>query len=212
MIAVIAVILLLAWPAISNALVKRDLTRTMNNAREFYLAALRMANDGAAKGDANRAWPGDYPVNSLAEYCTKLVQNDYVKAADLERILSAHDTNCRVTVTSGTPAMVSLSGKSALKVYKVKNSDPSTTILVASSNYIYDTALDRNAKPFGDAGFVVVHKSGDVHLFGKSQATPAGFENSAAKFQSPIGVGKLPGAADGVVPSGEGPNVLAGPQ
>jgi type II secretory pathway pseudopilin PulG len=208
---VVAVILVLAWPTIMSALQKREMTRTMNNVRELYLAGFHMATDGAAKSDANLAWPGDYPATSFSEYCGKLVQNDYLKAGDLQRILSAPGASCTVTSTASSPATVTLSGKSALKVYKAKNSDPSTTIFAASSNYVYDTALSPNAKPFGDAGFVVVHKSGDAGLFGKNQATPAGFENDPVKFQSPIGIGRLPGAADGVVSPGDGAMVLESP-
>lgn len=207
---VVAVILVLAWPAFTNALAKRDLTRTMNNGRDLYLAAFRMATDGAAKSDANLAWPGDYPVNSLAEYAGKLVEKDYVKPADLQRMLSAPGAACSVT-TSGSPPATTLTGASAFKIYKVKNTDPSTTIFAASSNYIYATPLSPDAKPFGEAGIVVVHKSGDAGLFGKNQATPAGFENSATKFQSAVGIGKLPGAADGAVNPGDGATALAGP-
>jgi type II secretory pathway pseudopilin PulG len=210
-IVIVVVVALLAWPTITNALQKREMTRTMNNVRELYLAGFHMATDGAAKSDGNLAWPGDYPAASLAEYCGKLVQNDYLKAGDLQRILSAPGASCTIISTTGPPATVTLSGKSALKVYKAKNSDPSTTVFAASSNYVYDTALSPNAKPFGDAGFVVVHKSGDAGLFGKNQATPAGFENNPVKFQSPIGIGRLPGAADGAVNPGDGAAVLTGP-
>ena len=207
---IIGVIVVLAWPALSSALVKRDLTRTMNNGRELYLAAFRMATDGAAKSDASLAWPGDYPANSLADYCGKLVERDYVKPADLQRMLSAPGAACSVT-TAGSPPATTLTGTSAFKIYKVKNTDPSTTIFAASSNYLYATPLNPDAKPFGEAGFVVVHKSGDAGLFGKNQAIPAGFENSATKFQSAIGVGKLPGATDGSVVPGDGAAVLTGP-
>jgi type II secretory pathway pseudopilin PulG len=210
-IVIIGVILVLAWPAFTNALGKRDLTRTMNNGREFYLAAFRMATDGIAKSDANLAWPGDYPANSLAEYCSKLVEKDYVKAVDLQRILSAPGAACTVTIASGSSATVTLSGNSALKVYKAKNIDPSTTIFAASSNYTYATALSPEAKPFGNAGFIIVHKSGDAGIFGKNQATPAGFENSVTKFQSAIGIGKLPGATDGAVSPGDDAAVLTRP-
>jgi type II secretory pathway pseudopilin PulG len=86
---VIGVLLILAWPTISQAIAKRDLARTSNNGREFYLAAFRMATDGAAKVDSSGAWPGDYPAASLAEYCGKLVENDYLKPADVQRMLSA---------------------------------------------------------------------------------------------------------------------------
>lgn len=209
-IAIIALILILAWPAFTNALAKRDLTRTMKNERDLYLAAFRMATDGAAKSDANLAWPGDYPAKSLAEYCGKLIERDYVKSADLQRMLSAPGAACTVT-TSGSPPATMLTGASALKIYKMKSGDPSNTIFAASANYTYDTALRPDAKPFGDIGFVVIHKSGDAGLFGKNQATPAGFENNPAKFQSPTGIGKLPGAADGAVTSGDGATVLKGP-
>jgi hypothetical protein len=205
---IVAVILVLAWPAFNNAIAKRDLTRTMNNGRELYLAAFRMATDGAAKTDANLAWPGDYPASSLAEYCGKLVEKDYVKAPELQRMLSAPGAACTITMNS-TPPSATLTGKSALKIYKVKSADPSNTIFVASSNYVYDTALDSNAVPFGDAGFVVVRKSGDAGVYKKKQATPEGFENNAERFQ--VEIGALPGAAKGSVVPGDGASVLASP-
>ena len=210
-IVVIAVILLLAWPAFKSALTKRDLTRTMNNGRDLYLAAFAMATDGAAKSNPDLAWPGDYQTNSLTEYCDKLVRNHYLAPTDLQRILSAPGANC-VASLSGPPGLLLLSGPSAFKVYKVRGADHSNTIFAASSNYIYATPLRADAKPFGDAGIVVVHKSGDASLFGKSQATPEGFEHDPAKFQSPVGIGKLPGAADGIVNPGDGAAVLASPQ
>ena len=207
---VIGVILILAWPAINNALAKRDLTRTMHNARELYLAAFRMATDGAAKSDATLAWPGDYPGSSLADYCGKLVEKDYVKAPDLQRMISAPGTSCTLAM-SGSPATATLTGKSALKIYKVKSADPSNTIFAASSNYIYDTELNPSAVPFGDRGFVIVRKGGDAGVYKSSQATPAGFENNVKRFQSDQGVGALPGAAKGSVAPGDGAAVLAGP-
>jgi Tfp pilus assembly protein FimT len=206
--AIIAVILLLAWPAVSNALVKRDLTRTMKNARELYLAAFRMATDGAAKFDSNRAWPGD-SATSFAEYCGKLVQNGYLAPADLQRMLTAPGATCSATM-SGPPATLLLNGKTALKFYKVKASDPSNTIFAASANYVYDTPLNPEAVPFGDAGFVVIRKSGDVGVYKKNQATTAGYDNNPETFQ--VAIGALPGAAKGKVEPGDASSVLSGPQ
>src|ERR1700716_2013422 len=56
------------------------------------------ATDGAANSDADRAWPGDYAkgATSLAKYCSKLVQNDYLKAEDLQKILNAPGVSCTV--------------------------------------------------------------------------------------------------------------------
>ncbi|MFL6521757.1 MAG: type II secretion system protein [Chthoniobacterales bacterium] len=207
--AIVAGILLLAWPVVSNALVKRDLTRTMNNARELYLAAFRMATDGAAKFDSNRAWPGDYPATRLAEYCNKLVQNGYLKPADLQRLLSGPGATSTATM-SGPPATLLLTGKSALKLYKVKASDPSNTIFAVSANYVYDTPLNPGSVPFGDAGFVVIRKSGDIGVYKKGQATTAGYDNNSQAFQ--LAIGALPGAVKGKVAPGDGGTTLAAPQ
>lgn len=207
-IVIVAVILFLAWPAFNNALRKRDLTRTMNNGRELYLAAFKMATDGAAKSDGNLAWPGDYPATSLAEYCGKLVQNQYLQPADLQRLLSAPGATC-TAVMSGPPATLMLSGQSALKIYKVRGADPPNTIFAASSNYVYDTPLNSRAVPFSDAGFVVVRKNGDLGVYKKGQATPEGFE-SIEKFQTDIGA--LPGATKGTVAPGDAGTALTPPQ
>jgi type II secretory pathway pseudopilin PulG len=209
-IVLVVVLALLARPALTNALHKRDMTRTMNNARELYLASLHMATDGAAKSDANLAWPGDYQATSLADYCGKLIQNDYLKAADLQRILTAPRAICTVTSTEGSPAAVALTGKSALKVYKVKSGDPSTAIFSVSSNYIYNTPLDPASAPFGDKGFVIIRKRGDMGVYGRNQATLSDWKDDAAEFQSKIGT--LAGAAEGKPGAGDGTAALTGPQ
>ena len=111
---------------------------------------------------------------------------------------------------SGPPATLQLSGKTALKIYKVTGSDPSHAIFAASANYVYDTALDPSVVPFGDIGFVVIRKGGDARIFGKGQTTPQGFDNDPAKFQ--VEVGALPGAAKGIVTAGDGSTVLTAPR
>jgi hypothetical protein len=109
---------------------------------------------------------------------------------------------------SGPPATLVLSGTSAMKVYKASGADSSDTIFAASSNYVYGTPLDSKAVPFGDAGFVIVRKSGDVGVYKKGQATPAGFE-SPEKFQTDIGA--LPGATKGTVIPADAAAVLTAP-
>lgn len=210
MILVVGLLGVLAWPTIRHAITKREMTRTMKNARTFYLAGFHMATDGAANGDADSAWPGDYPAIDLAGYCTKLVQKGYLKAEDLQEMLSAPGANCIVHSTGGPQAVVTLSGRCALKVYKVKSTDPSNTVFAASSNYVYDTALNPAAVPFGDAGFVVIRKSGDTGVYQRIQATLAGNKNTPARFQAEIGA--LPGAPQESVVSGDGATVLAGPE
>ena len=52
----------LAVPALTSALAKAQMTGTMNNARQLYLAQFQMANDGAATGDTSLAYVGDLPA------------------------------------------------------------------------------------------------------------------------------------------------------
>jgi hypothetical protein len=206
-----AVVLVLAWPAFKDWLNKRQMTRTMKHTRELYLAGFHMATDGAASKHVNYKWPGDYTVGvaTLADYSSKLVQNNYLKADDLERILSAPGASCSVKTSESTPVAVSLSGRSALKIYKIKSADPSTAIFAASTNYLYDTDLAADAVPFGDKGFVIMRKGGDAGVYKKNQATVAGWAN-AAEFQNKIG--RLPGATDGSVAAGDDGNVLTNPR
>lgn len=210
-ISIIAVLATLAVPAVTNALTKGQMTGTMNNARQLYLAGFQMATDGAANSDPNFAWPGDLttttsgsggssanPITTLQQYCNLLVQNGYLQPGDLQKILNAPGANCTVnsSTTSGVTT-VTLGGKSALKVYKVKDVNPANTIFAVTANYIYNTAPTASAAPYADKGFVVMRKGGDASILRKNQATVTNYGGDANKFQGAIG--KLPDAADGDV-------------
>ena len=81
------------------------------------------------------------------EYCTKLVQNDYLKPGDLQKILNAPGASCVVTPAPAMPAIGRrFADKSALKVYKVKDTDASNTIFAVSANYIYATRSDHDRR------------------------------------------------------------------
>src|SRR5213080_5204006 len=58
-IAIIAILAALAVPALTSALAKAQMTGTMNNLRQTYLAQFSMSNDGSATGASGLAWPGD---------------------------------------------------------------------------------------------------------------------------------------------------------
>jgi hypothetical protein len=103
-----------------------------------------------------------------------------------------------------------LSGKSGIKVYKVKDTDASNTIFADSANYTYNTALASTNTPFGDKGFIVVHKGGDAVLLRKNNAQVTNYDNNASKFQS--AVGKLPGDTDGTLGSEGSGSFLTNPQ
>lgn len=207
-IAIIAVIAAFAVPALTQALAKGQMTGTMNNARQLYLAGFQMATDGSANANPAYSWPGDdAAITSLELYCKKLVENDYLKPGDIQKILSAPGANCTVTTVAGPPASITLSGKSALKVYKVKEGDGSNSIFSVSANFAYNAALDPAKVPYGDKGFVVMRKGGDAGVYRKNEATQSGWGNDLKKYVGAIG--KLPGADDNTDDAG---TALTNPQ
>src|SRR5947209_7936495 len=137
-IAVLATLVLTQGPAL---LARAQLTSTMNNARQLYMAAFQMATDGSTNSDPNLSWPGDdASLSTLEAYCNKLVQGDYLKPGDLQKLLTAPGANPNVnSSTSGNVTTITLTGKSALKVYKLREVDASNTIFAASANFTYNT-------------------------------------------------------------------------
>ncbi|PYJ88562.1 MAG: hypothetical protein DME70_03760 [Verrucomicrobia bacterium] len=202
-ISIIVVLAAFAGPALFNALAKGQMTGSLNNARQLY-------------SDPTRAWPGDLsntaaapgsspaPITTLQQYMTKLVQGDYLKAGDVQKLLSAPGTTCTATADPTTNA-VTLVGKSGLKVYQVKETDGSNTIFAVTANYTYDTALNSTDAPYGDKGFVVQRKGGDAALLKKNNATAT--SGQEATFQTLVG--KRPGDADGSAGVSAGDNSKA---
>jgi len=204
-IAIIAILAALAVPALTSALAKAQMTGTMNNARQLYLAQFQMANDGTATGAASLAWPGDVPGGppaTLQAYINGVVGPGYLKGADVSKLFTAPSCNLTCTVAPGPPesiAITSLAGTGALKVYPVLDADPSNAIFCVSRNYVYDTAIAAGPPPpvpYGQKGFIVMHKGGDGAVFKSGQATaaPPGWPD-AQTFQNSVGLktGDTPG-------------------
>ena len=196
-ISIIVVLAAFAGPALFNALAKGQMTGSINNARQLYLAAQQMALDGATNSDSTRTWPGDdATITTLPIYCSRLVTNGYLQTGDLQKILSAPGAVCSASsTTAGTPPVttVTLTGTSALKVYPVKETDSTNTIFAVTSNYTYNSALTSTAAPYGDKGFVVQRKGGDAALLKTNNATATSGQGSS--FQSVVG--KKPLDSDG---------------
>src|SRR5437773_1244588 len=79
-IAIISILAAFAVPALTSALKKGQMTGTMNNARQLYIAQFQMSNDGAATGDAGSAWPGDLIAATLLAPVTLNAYTDYLVA------------------------------------------------------------------------------------------------------------------------------------
>jgi len=98
-IAIIAILAALAVPALTSALAKAQMTGTMNNARQLYLAQFSMANDGAATGDTKLVYPGDYlpALGTLEAYVNTVVSPGYLKGGDIGKLLSAPSANLNLS-------------------------------------------------------------------------------------------------------------------
>jgi len=190
-ISIIAVLAAFAVPALTSALTKGQMTGTLNNGRQLYLAAQQMALDGAANADPSLSWPGDYTTApTVSQYMTTLVNNDYLKPGDVQKLMNAPGTKCVMTYTpaSGTtPASVALTGTPAFKFFLVKDSHSSNVIFIETNNYTYDTNVDPALSPFGDKGFIIQHRGGDASILRKNNATLASSGQSPSIFQSTVG-------------------------
>ena len=197
-IAIIAILAALAVPALTSALAKAQLTGTMNNERQVYLAQFSMANDGAATGDPLLAWPGDLAAvpADLQTYINNVITPGYLKGGDITKLFSAPSANLTLTVAAGPPDTVTFTGgTAAVKVFKIKDVDPSNTLFISTRNYVYNTAIVATAVPYGLRGFSVIHKGGDAAVFKSGQAQ-AGYWGGCTQFQSSVGLmtGDTPGA------------------
>ena len=207
-IAIIAILAALAVPALTSALSKAQQTGTMNNGRQLYLAAFQMANDGAATGDSSSAWPGDLttvPTN-LVDYANVLTGKGYLKGGDVIKLFNAPGASFTATVTSpsGVDSLSGASGTAALKVWMVKDGDPSTTVFCTTHNYIYDTALATGTVPYGVKGFITVKKGGDAAVYRVGQAVAGGWGAGTiggTAFQNAVGF--KPGDGNGTPSVGD---------
>jgi prepilin-type N-terminal cleavage/methylation domain-containing protein len=209
-ISIIAVLAAFAVPALTSALTKGQMTGTLNNGRQLYLAGQQMALDGAANSDPALIWPGDdAAIATVNNYCDRLVSNDYLKPGDLQKLLNGPGTNATVADNGTTPPTVTLAGATpAFKFFKVKDADSSNVVFLESNNYKYDTTLNGVAtSPFGDKGFIVQRKGGDASILRKNNAVhTAGQE---AIFQGTVG--KKVNNADGQVTAEAAADLLAWP-
>src|SRR4029453_2340767 len=197
-IAIIAILAALAVPALTSALAKAQMTGTMNNERQLYLAQFQMSNDGTATGDASLAYPGDLvpAPATLQAYINVLVGKGYLKGGDVTKLLSAPGCSLTLNVVAGPPESVTFTGgHSAIKVQALKDADTANTIFCTSKNYVYDTTIVGTDIPYGKKGFIVMRKGGDGAVFKDGQATTLGWAD-ATTFQSNVGqkTGDAPGA------------------
>lgn len=157
-ISIIAILASLAIPAVTGALVRGQMTQTLNNQRQLTLATQSLALDSFTAGEGD-GWPN--PGSPFNTWAGNLVGGKYMEASDLAKMLSAPGVN--VPAPPGNSTNITLS-RSAMRVYGVGESAPGSAIFISTYNYEAKTGagtLSANLQPYGDKGFVIFRKGGD---------------------------------------------------
>ena len=125
------------------------------------------------------------PVSQIAKLTQEqlsglisVIYISYKQAAQKKKLQGATEENdadfAKMMSAPGVPVSTNNLGTSAdkgLKVYNIGENAASTTVFITTANYVYGNPLNRNAKPFGDKGFVVFRRGGDGAIYQKNQAT-----------------------------------------
>jgi len=174
-IAVIAVLISLALPAMPGGLTKGTMTQTLSNMKQLHLATQQMALDRATTTNTNIGWPGDIG-GTFSNWAGQLVREGYLTTNDLCKLLSAPG----IVVP---PGRIPATNSTALRVYSVTANSGDFTVFLTSANFTNTPsggeALQSSAKPYGTKGFAVFRKGGDGTIL---QARQIGKTNIIGTF------------------------------
>lgn len=153
-ISIIAILASLAIPAISSALVRGQMTQTLNNARQLTIATQTMSMDTTTAGGGT-AWTmgSDGQMLNVDTFTQELMTNKYLTVSDLRKIFAAPGVIVPTTSSNFTAADI------AFSIMETQESSPSDQPFLITKNW-EDGELTTNA-PYGDKGFIVFRKGGD---------------------------------------------------
>lgn len=160
-ISIIAILASLAIPAVSNALVRGQMTQTLNNARQLHLATQTMSIETTTIGDGVSWTYSNSTLLNVGSFSTALLEGKYLTGPDLRKIYAApgvtvSDTNFQANTI-------------AFKIMQTQESSPSDQVFVITKNWTsIGTGLSSNA-PYADKGFIMFRKGGDGGVFSRPQ-------------------------------------------
>jgi prepilin-type N-terminal cleavage/methylation domain-containing protein len=166
-ISIIAILASLAIPAISSALVRGQMTQTLNNARQLTIATQTMSMDTTTSGGGT-AWTmgSDGQMLTVDTFTQELMVNKYLTVSDLRKIFAAPGVIVPTTSSNFTAENI------AFSIMETRESSPSDHPFLITKNW-KKGELTTNA-PYGDKGFIVFRKGGDGGTFSRaSDATNA---------------------------------------
>ncbi|MBU3664301.1 MAG: prepilin-type N-terminal cleavage/methylation domain-containing protein [Chthoniobacterales bacterium] len=157
-ISIIAILASLAVPAVSSALVRGQMTQTLNNGRQLTLATQTMSIDTTTAGSgASWTMNASNTVQTVPTFSQALTDGKYLTGADLQKIYAA--PGVIVANTNFTATGI------AFKIMQTTESSPSDQPFVITKNW-GASGLTTNA-PYGDKGFVVFRKGGDGGVYNR---------------------------------------------
>lgn len=157
-ISIIGILAAFAIPAVSGALVKGQLTGTLNNARQLQLATFNLNLERESIGEPG-AWPGTNGIaTSFQLYIEELT--NALTISDIRKMFSAPG----ISITN----LPTAASQTAFNVYQVGNVEEGSVIFLSTRNWdatAPTTAPLSSARPYGDKGVVVMRKGGDGQVY-----------------------------------------------
>ena len=169
-ISIIVILASLVLPNILTALTKGQMSQTLSNERQLFLATQAMAVDGLTLGDPNLGWPGDTPSPSFSAWASALCSG-YLSTNDFCKLCSAPGV---IVPTDKLPTRAT---ETAFKVYAVQDSSDGNTVFLTTRNATIQgtgtstsLTLDSSTKPYGKKGCVIMHRGGDGEILLPNQS------------------------------------------
>ena len=179
---VLAVLVSLTFPFI-DSLAKGQQMSVLSNAKQIHLATFNMIQDRISTNNKSIGWPGDLVASgtmpcTVTDFVKVLVKGDYLKLSDLKVFSAPGITPFTGTSINQFCAKPGSKNNCAFTIYCVQESDPANAIFISTLNATLDVSnttfsLNPKAVPYGEAGFVLIHKGGDGAKYKKSETTPA---------------------------------------
>lgn len=163
-ISIIAILASLAIPAVTSALVRGQMTQTLNNARQLHLATQTMSMDTTTAGDGvSWTFSSTNPGTALTVqgFSQALIDGRYLTAPDLKKIFSAPQVTPSGTNFTATTI--------AFKIVATAENSPSDQPFVFTKNLTMGQPLSSTNLPYGDKGFILFRKGGDGGIFTRPQ-------------------------------------------
>jgi type II secretory pathway pseudopilin PulG len=189
---VVGILIAIAIPAAISALLKGQMIQVLHNARSIHLATFNMAQERISTKNQSIGWPGDIVASGtmqckVTSFAKRLVENNYFKPRDLKIFAAAGIKPFDGSDVDQFSAAPGPENNCALTIYCVQESDTADAIFCSTINATLNPAtgtfaVNPQAAPFGDKGYIVFHKGGDGAIFRKSQTTKSNLQGTPCKM------------------------------